>query len=114
MKDLQIDKTTHDLTFGIVKDDDEIIQSGLILLNTRKGEFAFDKNMGLSQSEILGKEFNQAYAVDDIKNAVTQDPRIVNVEDVEFSVIDRQATATFKAMLANNKTVPLEVVIDES
>lgn len=92
-----------DINFAHAIDaDQEVMQSIRIILETSLGPFIGDAEMGLDTSDLIGKQYNERYAVTAIRDALTQEPRIDAVNDVVI-------TADLSARVANIK---LDLVID--
>lgn len=92
-----------DINFAHAIDaDQEVMQSIRIILETSLGSFIGDAEMGLDTSDLIGKQYNELYAVTAIRDALTQEPRIDAVNDVVI-------TADLSARVANIK---LDLVID--
>lgn len=112
MKDILL---TEDGDIGFSSDIsgvNEIMQSIRIILETKRGEFIADETMGLDTSDLLGKQYNERYAVAAIREALQQEPRISTVESVVIDVdrATRQATVALK-LVVDNEYSELEVAL---
>lgn len=94
MQDLKLDDE-KDLAFSkddlqLVSDTDELKQTLANLLAIQEGEFAFDDEVGLDVTGILGKDYDETIAEDNIIAAIKQDERVANAEIIDVDTDERQ------------------------
>jgi hypothetical protein len=106
--DLKFNENDLQLVSGV----DEVIQSVQTLLKTRLGEFFGDTDMGLDQSDILGKNFNEQYAMSDITETLQQDSRVTAVTEISFEKEDRNLICYVTFEIDETIESKLEVVLD--
>lgn len=107
MKDIKL--ADGDINFDYINDVDEVIQSGTIILSTRKGEFTLSDGLGMDRSSMLGKNFNKELAASDIYDALDQDERFQNIKtSIEVNEHDRSAKINLTATI-EDKEVEMEV-----
>lgn len=96
----------------MIEGDEELVQSVLSVLQTRKGEFFLVEEHGVFLDNLLGKEANQEEARDDIIEAISQDERIASVEDVTFADDrkDRIRSVSLKLRKADSDALMIEGV----
>lgn len=93
----------------MVSGDEELIQSVLSILLTRKGEFSLDPEYGLSHETIFAKGTSEEEIKDDIIEALSKDSRIGAVNNITLSTEGR----TLKITLSIQKQDETELTIDE-
>lgn len=71
--------------FVMAEDDEELIQSVQMVVQTSKGEFFLEPDHGLTRDNVLGKEANQDDAHDDIVEVISQEERIASVDEIVFN-----------------------------
>lgn len=102
MKDIKL--TDRDINFDYVRDTDEILQSGTIILTTRKSEFSLAPDLGMDRTSLLGKKFSKEIAANDIYEALEQDERFQNVKtDFDVNYHDRSAKVTLTATIEDEE-----------
>lgn len=107
MKDIKL--TDGDINFNYVEDVQEVIQSGTIILSTRKGEFTLSNELGMDRSSMLGKNFSKELAASDVYEALQQDERFQNIKTaVEANTHDRSAKINLTATI-EEKDIEMEV-----
>ncbi|MDE3837943.1 hypothetical protein C0966_00780 [Bacillus methanolicus] len=74
----------------MIDGDEELAQSIRSILETRKGEFFLEPEHGLSYENLLGKNTNKEALRDDIIEAVSQEPRVESIPDIQI-IDDRKA-----------------------
>ena len=77
MKDIKL--KDGDIELDYVTGTDEIVQSGTLILSTRRGESDLVPELGMDRSSLLGKNFSKELAVSDVYEALEQDERFTNV-----------------------------------
>ncbi|MCD7132947.1 GPW/gp25 family protein [Limosilactobacillus balticus] len=108
MQDIKLDN--GDIRFDYVTDDEEIVQSAEIILGTRKGEFVFAPEMGLTRSNILGKHYAKELAASDVYEALQQEERIRSVKvKTDINEHDRSITLSLVADIGEGKQKEMEV-----
>lgn len=95
--------------FTVVDKEVEVKQSLTSLLTIRKGEFFLDENIGLSRSNLFGKRTNKAEAHDDLIECLSQDDRVELINEMFFSVENRNATIQFQTKLLSTELDPVNV-----
>lgn len=63
---------------------DEIAQSCMIALNTRKGGWVLDTNEGLDWGAVIGSNVHDQFVTAAIRETLLEDPRIDDIHDVDF------------------------------
>lgn len=107
MKDIKL--ADGDINFDYVNDVNEVIQSGTIILSTRKGEFTLSDELGMDRSSMLGKNFSKELAASDVYEALQQDERFQNIKTVvEANTHDRTAKINLTATIGG-KDIEMEV-----
>lgn len=89
---------------------DEIAQSLFIIVQTRLGEFYLDENVGLDQSTILTKQFDEDAAHDAIVEALMEDDRVEEVTDIEFTQTGRTLSVSFTVQTTTGDPVTVDNV----
>lgn len=108
MKDIKLNDGDIDLDY--VTGADEIVQSGTIILSTRKGESDLIPELGMDRSSLLGKKFSKELAISDVYEALKQDERFTNVTALASSNYkDRSAKINLTATVSGGKQVEMEV-----
>lgn len=107
--DLLLDVTDLDM----VSDSYDLAQSVRVILSTRLGEFKFDEELGLNQSNLFGKEYDADYLRMDISNALTeQEPRIQEVENIDFLIEGRELLIQIALIDLEGRLIKEEVSLD--
>lgn len=68
----------------MIDGDDEIAQCVETVLRTNKGEWFLNEEFGLDRSPLLTKQFDETLAADAIAEAVAQEERIKQIENISF------------------------------
>lgn len=89
---------------------DEIAQSLFIIVQTRLGEFYLDENVGLDQSAILTKQFDEDVAHDAIVEALMEDDRVEEVTDIQFIQTGRTLSISFSVKTTTGDPVTVDNV----
>lgn len=114
MRDLKIingDLVISNYNLSLIEGDSELAQSVFMILSIRLNEFELDKSVGLSDENMLGKEFNEDYLKQDITEAILeQEPRINSVENIEIAKNNRKLT--IKIEILSNLNEEVEVIVD--
>ena len=63
---------------------DEIAQSCMIALNTRKGGWVLDTNEGLDWDAVIGSNVHDQFVTAAIRETLLEDPRVDELHDVSF------------------------------
>lgn len=106
MKDIKL--KDGDIELDYVTGTDEIVQSGTLILSTRRGESDLVPELGMDRSSLLGKNFSKELAVSDVYEALEQDERFTNVTasaDYQY----RSAKINLMATVSGGKQVEMEV-----
>jgi phage baseplate assembly protein W len=103
-----------DIDFAHAVDaDQEVMQSIRIILETSLGSFVGDADMGLDTSDLIGKQYNERYAVAAIREALTQEKRITAVNDVAIAADLTVRTATVSLdLIIDGAGLNTEVILD--
>jgi len=91
---------------------EEVAQCCAITLGTRAGEWFLNPELGIDFDLLLGKDFHEEAARDELTRALLTDERIESVENVTFE-INRQArtmNVSFVAIGVDGETVQGEGV----
>ncbi|MFQ3624109.1 hypothetical protein ACSF83_03510 [Lactobacillus johnsonii] len=108
MKDIEL--VDKDINLGLVEGIDEVIQSGTIILSTRRGEFDLVPELGTDRSSLLGKRFSKDIAASDIYDALNQDDRFSNIHTTV--VEDRDSRSATIHLTATVKEQQVEMEVD--
>lgn len=96
---------------------DEIKQTVANNLRTRKEEFSLDENIGLDRTYLLGKDFDEEIGRADIVEAICQDERVQQVDEIDFTKDSHKrnvaATVSFTALDGTKVSIE-QVIIDGS
>ena len=115
MKDFLLDETgdivlTNDLTY--LTGPEEIAQSVRVILTTRLNEFELERELGLEQSNLLGKRLNIDYLIQDITDAIlSQETRITSLKNLEINKLDNRKLEIKIEMIAENTDIEIEVIV---
>lgn len=116
MKDLKL--KDGDLVFekgdlAFVEGSDELRQSVYIGLQTNRGEWFLNPEIGIRHAAFVGKNPNEEEMRAEIIRGAMQDERIQSVEDIRIDRDSqkRKLTATFRAVSASGESVEGEVNI---
>ena len=108
MKDIKLND--GDIELDYVTGANEVVQSGTIILSTRKGEFDLEPELGIDRSSLLGKKFSKELAVSDVYEALKQDERFTNITALASADYkDRSAKINLIATISGGKQVEMEV-----
>ena len=108
MKDIEL--VDKDINLGLVEGIDEVVQSGTIILSTRRGEFDLVPELGTDRSSLLGKKFSKEIASSDIYDALSQDDRFNNIHTTV--VEDRNIRSATIHLTATVKEQQVEMEVD--
>ena len=89
---------------------DEVVQSGTIILSTRRGEFDLVPELGTDRSSLLGKGFSKEIAASDIYDALRQDDRFNSIHTTV--VEDRDSRSATIHLTATVKEQQVEMEVD--
>ncbi|MCT0948618.1 hypothetical protein EFL45_04080 [Weissella confusa] len=93
--------------------DQEVMQSIRIILETTLGSFIGDNDMGLDTSDLIGKQYNERYAVTAIRDALAQETRITSVNNVVIAANLTTRTATVSLdLIIGGARQSTEVILD--
>lgn len=107
MKDIKLE--SNDIVLDYVNGTNEVIQSGKIILSTRKGEFDLEPKLGMDRSSLLGKKFSKELVASDVYDALSQEDRFSNVHTtVSTNFEGRSATINLTATV-NKKQIEVQV-----
>lgn len=114
MIDLKLDEITHDLT--IVSDDLQltslITQRLTQILKLWRGDWFLDESLGVPWLDILGQRPDEKLTAEIIRDAVMQDPDVVNVSDIRLTVDEERAarvTMTVQTRDAGRETIEVQI-----
>lgn len=108
MKDINL--VDKDINLDLVEGTDEVVQSGTIILSTRRGEFDLVPELGTDRSSLLGKEFSKEIAASDIYDALRQDDRFNSIHTTV--VEDRDSRSATIHLTATVKEQQVEMEVD--
>ena len=116
MKDLKL--KDGDLVFekgdlAFVEGSDELRQSVYIGLQTNRGEWFLNPEIGIRHAAFVGKNPNEEEMRAEIIRGAMQDERIQSVEDIriERDLKNRKLIASFRAVAASGESIEEEVTI---
>ena len=108
MKDIKL--KDGDIELDYVTGTDEIVQSGTLILSTRRGESDLVPELGMDRSSLFGKNFSKELAVSGVYEALEQDERFTNVTaSASANYQDRSAKINLMATVSGGKQVEMEV-----
>ncbi len=108
MKDIKL--VDKDINLDLVEGTDEVVQSGTIILSTRRGEFDLVPELGTNRSSLLGKKFSKEIAASDIYDALSQDNRF---NDIHTTVVEnRNSRSATIHLTATVKEQQVEMEVD--
>lgn len=99
-------------TFSVIKNtDEELLQYIRTILNTRKGEYFLNTEIGLSHDNLIGANFNPDKLKVDLLEAIFQEERIASVDrlDISFDDTERRVYADFQATTVEGDTVEEQI-----
>lgn len=70
----------------MISDDDEFCQSLEMILKISLGEFYLDETIGLRRDNLLTKNFDEELAQADLIEALMQDDRVEEVNNISFTI----------------------------
>ena len=108
MKDIEL--VDKDINLDLVEGIDEVVQSGTIILSTRRGEFDLVPELGTDRSSLLGKGFSKEIAASDIYDALRQDDRFNSIHTTV--VEDRDSRSATIHLTATVKEQQVEMEVD--
>ena len=108
MKDIEL--VDKDINLDLVEGTDEVVQSGTIILSTRRGEFDLVPELGTDRSSLLGKGFSKEIAASDIYDALRQDDRFNSIHTTV--VEDRDSRSATIHLTATVKEQQVEMEVD--
>lgn len=108
MKDIKL--VDKDINLDLVEGTNEVVQSGTIILSTRRGEFDLVPELGTDRSSLLGKGFSKEIAASDIYDALRQDDRFNNIYTTV--VEDRDSRSATIHLTATVKEQQVEMEVD--
>ncbi|MCT3385506.1 hypothetical protein [Lactobacillus johnsonii] len=108
MKDINL--VDKDINLDLVEGTDEVVQSGTIILSTRRGEFDLVPELGTDRSSLLGKGFSKEIAASDIYDALRQDDRFNSIHTTV--VEDRDSRSATIHLTATVKEQQVEMEVD--
>jgi phage baseplate assembly protein W len=97
-------------SFFMAENDLEIAQSVSFILQTAKGEWFLNPDLGLDRDALLAKKFNESLARDNIIEALSYEPRISAVEEIQFSKLGRTLLVDLVIRKQDKTTLRLEGV----
>ena len=115
---LNIDPETRDITFdegGILETihgDATSGQAVRLTLDVWKGEFPLDPTHGTEYGRIMGRKANTMEPdeiPEVIRDAIFQEPDVVEVDKVDYSIEGRGLTVSFSGRLSSGNTISSEV-----
>lgn len=104
-------KFSNDLE--LVEDIDEVEQELNILLQTHKGEFFDDLDMGLDTSLIFVKQPNLSAISNSILNTLLNEDKVFSAEILQTEIRDRTLVVRFSATLKDGQTINSEVNLSD-
>lgn len=108
------DLVIHGDDFLLLSDQAELIQCSRHEINTNKGEWFLNPEMGIDFEVFRGKSPNEELMRSELQQALLQDSRIRSVDDITFE-LDRRARTmaiSFIATGINGESVKGEADVD--
>lgn len=90
MKSFYINPSTGDLEFDgqnnfkMTQGDEELVQCVSLTLKTNQGEWFLNPEHGFDRSVVQTKKYNEVMVNDAVNEAVLQDDRVRNIDNVTF------------------------------
>lgn len=96
----------------MISDDDEFCQSLEMIVKISLGEFYLDETIGLRRDNLLTKNFDEELAQSDIIEALMQDDRVGEVNNISFTIDKETRTLSvdLTVIKTDGSTVNLEGV----
>lgn len=96
MKDIALDKAGEPIFNGtdykFIYDADAVAQQVYITLQSKLGEFEPDKNLGLSQDNLFGKNVVEDFISQDIRDAIIEQvDEVDSIDEIEFENEDNRS-----------------------
>lgn len=107
MKDINL--VDKDINLDLVEGTDEVVQSGTIILSTRRGEFDLVPELGTDRSSLLGKGFSKEIAASDIYDALRQDDRFNSIHTTVVEDRDSRSATIHLTATVKERQVEMEV-----
>jgi phage baseplate assembly protein W len=97
-------------SFLMVENDLDLAQSVSFILQTAKGEWFLNPDLGLDRDALLAKNFNESLARDSIIEALSYESRIMAVEEIKFTKLGRSLFVDLVVRKQDETTLQLEGV----
>lgn len=96
----------------MIDGDDELLQSLRIGLNTNRGEWFLNPDLGIDFSLYVGKNPNEEEMRSDLSDGILQESRVDSVDEITFErdLSSRQQTISFKATKKTGEVITMEGV----
>jgi len=95
--------------FQLIDGEEELQQSMKISTSTNRGEWFLDPGFGLNFFVILGKNPTEAQVRNEILKALSNEPRIDTIENLEINHSGRYMKVAYKAVLVDGTSIESEV-----